>query len=242
MSDPIVITGFALTPMGGFQGAFSSVSATDLGAEAVQAAVDRSGADPNAIHRIYMGCVLPAGLGQAPARQAALVARLGCSVEPTTVNKMCGSGMQAVIMAAEALEAGAAGVIVGFFAEETAPIAVKTRAGETVVSEDEQPGQAKSDKMLAKAGWSIEAVDLFEVNEAFAVIPMVVMRDLAVPETRMNVCGEATALGHPRGASGARILATLIAALKRLGLSRGVAALCISGGEAAAIAIEVDPA
>ena len=391
-SDPVVIAAYARTPMGGFQGVFAPVKATELGAAAVRAAVERSGADPAAIERIYMGCVLPAGLGQAPARQAALAAGLPLSVEATTVNKMCGSGMQAAIMASEALASGAIDLVVaggmesmtnapyalpkhrsgarighdriidtmmmdgledayepgrpmGAFAETTAgdygfsrvdqesyavesllraraaiasgafdaevtPVVVKTRGGETAVTQDEQPGKADpakipglkpafakdgtitaatsasiSDgaaalvltrrgvaqrlglaqaavlvaaaahahepslfttapafairKVLAKAGWSVADVDLFEVNEAFAVVAMIAMRDLGIDHERLNVNGGATALGHPIGASGARVVATLIAALKARGLKRGVAALCIGGGEATALAVEL---
>ncbi len=391
-SDPIAISSFARTPMGGFQGAFAGVSAPELGAVAVKAAVERAGAAPSAIDRIYMGCVLAAGLGQAPARQAALGAGLPMSVEATTVNKMCGSGMQAAIMAAEALAAGGATIVVaggmesmsnapyllpdhrrgarighgrilnsmmldgledvytpgkamGAFAEdsakaygftraeqdsyaieslaranaaiatgafeaEIAPVTVKTKAGEAAIAIDEQPGKARPDKIpslkpafakdgaitaassasisdgaaalvltrlsvakaegiavaarivaaaahahepalfttapgpaiakaLAKAGWSVAGVDLFEINEAFAVVPMIAMRELGIPHAKLNVNGGATALGHPIGASGARIVATLIAALQARGLRRGVAALCIGGGEATALAIEL---
>lgn len=390
-TDPIVIAGYARTPMAGFQGAFSAVSATDLGAAAVRAAVERSGVASDAIDRIYMGCVLPAGLGQAPARQAALKAGLPQSVEATTVNKMCGSGMQAVIMAAEALTAGTVDVVVaggmesmtnapfllakhragarighdvvsdsmmmdgledayergkpmgafaedsardyqftraeqetyallslaraneaiasGAFKDETAPVTVSGRGGDVVVAEDEQPGKARPEKIpslkpafakdgtitaatsasisdgaaalvltrksvaeaqglaqeavivaaaahahapalfttapvfairkvLEKAGWSVEDVDLFEVNEAFATVAMIAERDLGIPRDKLNVNGGATALGHPIGASGARIIATLVAALKARGLKRGVAALCIGGGEATAVAVE----
>jgi len=378
--------------MGGFQGALSGVSATELGATAVKAAVERAGVAPEKIDRIYMGCVLPAGLGQAPARQAALGAGLPRSVEATTVNKMCGSGMQAAIMADEALRAGSVDVVIaggmesmtnapyllpkhragarighdrimdsmmldgledayepgkamGVFAEETArdyqftreamdafaieslrranaaitgggfadevvPVTVKDRAGDTIVAQDEQPGKAKPEKIptlrpafakdgaitaanassisdgaaalvmarestakelglaiearivatgahahepakfttapvpaiqkvLAKAGWTVADVDLFEINEAFAAVTMIAMRDLGIPHDKVNVNGGATALGHPIGASGARIVATLIAALKARGLKRGVAALCIGGGEATAMAVEL---
>jgi len=392
MTDNVVICSYARTPMGGFQGALSSVSATELGATAVKAAVVRAGVDPARIERIYMGCVLPAGLGQAPARQAALGAGLPQSVEATTVNKMCGSGMQAAIMADEALRAGAIDVAIaggmesmtnapyllakhrggarighdrimdsmmldgledayepgkamGVFAEQTArdyqftraaqddfaieslrranaaitgggfadevvPVTVKGRGGDTLVEQDEQPGKARPDKIpslrpaftkdgtitaanassisdgaaalvmaresvaraqglkvearvvataahahepakfttapvpairkvLAKAGWGVDDVDLFEVNEAFAAVTMIAMRDLGIPHDKVNVNGGATALGHPIGASGARIIATLIAALKARGLKRGVAALCIGGGEATAFALEI---
>ncbi len=393
MTDPVVIAGFARTPMGGFQGALAGVSATALGAAAVKAAVERSKVDTARVEAIFMGCVLPAGLGQAPARQAALGAGLPLSVEATTVNKMCGSGMQATIMAHDALRAGSADVIVaggmesmsnapylltkhragarighdavkdsmyldgledaydpgklmgafaeesareyqftraaqdefaleslarataaiasGAFADEITPVTVTGRGGETVVAEDEQPGKARPDKiptlkpafakdgtitaanassisdgaaalvltrasiaardgmavrarivahaahadepgkfstapvaaiekLLAKAGWRMADVDLFEVNEAFAAVAMIAMHDLGIPRDRLNIHGGATALGHPIGASGARIIATLVAALERTDGKRGVAALCIGGGEATAIAVERD--
>ena len=390
--DPIVIAGYARTPMGGFQGALSPLKATDLGAAAVRAAIERAKLPADAVDRIYMGCVLPAGLGQAPARQAALGAGLGLNTEATTVNKMCGSGMQAAIMAHEALAAGAADIIVaggmesmtnapyalpkhragarighdriidtmmmdgledayepgkamGVFAEEAVrdyqfsradqddyairslsrandaiesgafvreitPVTVSGRGGDTVIDTDEQPGKAKPDKipslrpaftkdgtitaanassisdgaaalvmtrrsvadrlglpvvaqvvataahahepskfttapvpamrkLLDKAGWSVDDVDLFEVNEAFAVVAMIAARELSIPAEKLNVNGGATALGHPIGASGARILTTLIAALENRGLRRGVASLCIGGGEATAMAVEL---
>jgi len=392
MSDPVIISAFARTPMGAFQGVLAPVGAVELGATAISAAVARSGIDPGAIDQVYMGCVLPAGLGQAPARQAALAADLPARVEATTVNKMCGSGMQAAILARQALLAGAADVIVaggmesmtnapyalpkhrggarighdriidtmmldgledayepgrpmGSFADEIArtyglsrsdqedyarlslsraqaasangafdlelaPVTVKFRTGQVVVARDEQPGRAQpgkiaglrpafspdgtitaataasiSDgaaalvlvrasvadaqglpqearivaaaghahepsrfataptpairKVLDRAGWRVADVDLFEVNEAFAVVAMIVMAELGVEASRMNVNGGATALGHPIGASGARIVATLVAALRARGLRRGVAALCIGGGEATALAIEL---
>ena len=390
--DPVVIASYARTPMGGFQGALSGASAVELGAAAVKAAVERAGVDGALIDRIYMGCVLPAGLGQAPARQAALGAGLPRSVEATTVNKMCGSGMQAAIMAAEALAAGSADIIVaggmesmtnapfllpkhrsgarighdrvvdsmmmdgledayqpgkpmGAFAEDTArdyqfsreeqdayamrsldrakaaigsgafareivAVEVKTRKGAETIDTDEQPGNAKPDKIptlkpafakdgtitaassasisdgaaalvmtrrsvaeklglpvlaivrgqaahahepalfttapvpairkaLDRAGWTVEEVDLFEVNEAFAVVPMIAMRELGIPAEKINVNGGATALGHPIGASGARIIATLLSALETRGGRKGVASLCIGGGEATAIALEL---
>lgn len=391
-NDPVVIAGYARTPMGGFQGIFSPLKATDLGAAAVKAAVERAGAPVDAIDRIYMGCVLPAGLGQAPARQAALGAGLGLNAQATTVNKMCGSGMQAAIMAQEALQAGAADLIVaggmesmtnapyalpkhrsgarighdriidtmmmdgledayqpgkamGVFAEEAvrdyqftreeqdgyavrsleraqaaiasgafqreiAAVTVPGRGGDTLVDTDEQPGKARPDKipslkpafvpdgtitaansssisdgaaalvmtrrsvaerlglpviatvvasaahaheparfttapvpamrkLLDKAGWSVADVDLFEVNEAFAVVAMIAAKDLGIPAEKLNVNGGATALGHPIGASGARIIATLLGALEERGLKRGVASLCIGGGEATAMAFEL---
>ena len=391
-TDPVVILSYARTPMGSMQGALSDVAATDLGATAVKAAVERSGVSGDAIERIYMGCVLPAGLGQAPARQAAIKAGLPKSVQATTVNKVCGSGMQTVIMGAEAIAAGSADYIVaggmesmtnapyilkkhrggarighdtaydhmfldgledayepgramGTFAQETAdeyqltreaqdnysieslrraqeaiatgafkseivPVTVVSRSGESIVDTDEAPGKGRPDKIptlkpafakdgtitaatsssisdgaaavvlsrqstadangqkvvarivahaahaqepskfttapfgainkcLAKAGWSVEDVDLFEVNEAFACVAMFAMRDLGIPHEKINVHGGATALGHPIGASGTRILTTLIGALKHKGLKRGIASLCIGGGEATAVAVEI---
>jgi len=390
-TDPIVIASYARTPMGGFQGVLAPVKATELGAAAVRAAVERAGVSPEAVEQIFMGCVLPAGLGQAPARQAALGAGLPKSVQATTVNKMCGSGMQAAIYAHDALAAGTADVIVaggmesmtnapylllkhrsgarighdtafdhmfldgledayepgramGSFAEESArnyqftreamdeyaigslsrartatetgafareivPVEVAGRKGRETVSQDEQPMKADPAKIptlkpafakdgaitaansssisdgaaalvltrasvaeklglnvvarivshaahahepglfttapvpavrkaLARAGWTIDDVDLFEINEAFAAVAMIAERDLAIPREKLNVNGGACALGHPIGASGARILATLIAALEARNLKRGVASLCIGGGEATAMAVE----
>ena len=390
--DPIVILSYARTPMGSFQGALAGASATELGAAAVKAAVERSGVAPETIEKIYMGCVLPAGLGQAPARQAAIKAGLGTHVEATTVNKMCGSGMQAAIMAADTINAGSAGIVVaggmesmtnapylsarhragarighdvlidhmffdgledayeqgrlmGSFAEESArdyqftreaqddyAIASLTRAqtaqqngwfdreivaveipgrkGPNTVAQDEQPGKGDASKIptlkpafakdgtitaanassisdgaaalvltrqsvadrlglkpvaritghaafahepakfttapvgamtkaLEQAGWSAADVDLFEVNEAFACVAMIAMRDLGIPHDKINVHGGATALGHPIGASGARVLATLLSALETHGGRKGVASLCIGGGEATAMAVEL---
>ena len=391
-TDQVVVLGYARTPMGGFQGDLSPVAATKLGAVAVEGAVERSGLPKDAYEKIFMGCVLPGALGQAPARQAALGAGLPQSVEATTLNKMCGSGMQAVIMAHDAIAAGTASVIMagglesmsnapylltkhrsgmrighdavkdsmfldgledayepgklmGAFAEETAqsyqfsreaqdayaieslarackaietgafereivPVVLSGRGGEQIIKIDEQPGKAKPDKIptlkpafakngtitaanassisdgaaaltiaarseaekrgatpvarivahaahahepglfttapvpaiskvLEKAGWSVDDVDLFEVNEAFAVVAMIAMKELGIPHEKLNVNGGACALGHPIGASGARILTTLIAALEARGLKRGVASLCIGGGEATALALEI---
>lgn len=391
-ADPVVILSYARTPMGAMQGALAEVSATDLGATAVKAAVERAGVDGAAIERIYMGCVLPAGLGQAPARQAAIKAGLPKSVQATTVNKVCGSGMQTVIMGSEALAAGSvdyviaggmesmtnapyllkkhrsgarighdtaydhmfldgledayeAGRAMGTFAQDTAddykltreaqdayaleslrraqsaiadgafkaeivPVTIATRKGDVIVDTDEQPGKGMPDKIptlkpafakdgtitaatsssisdgaaalvlsrqsvadangqkpiarivahaahaqepsafttapvgainkcLAKAGWTIADVDLFEVNEAFACVAMFAMHDLGIAHDKINVHGGATALGHPIGASGARIITTLVAALQRHGKKRGLASLCIGGGEATALAIEL---
>lgn len=391
-SDPVVIASYARTPMGGMLGNFASVKATELGAAAVKAALERAGITGDVVDRIYMGCVLPAGLGQAPARQAALAAGLPRSVQATTVNKMCGSGMQAAILATETLLAGGADVIIaggmesmsnapyllskhragsrlghdtvkdsmyldgledayeegtlmgvfaennarkfgftradqdayaveglaraklaianGLFEEEIVPVEVKTRTGTQLVSVDEQPGKANPEKIptlkpafakdgtitpansssisdgaaalvltrasvakrlgmkvcarivatgchahepgdfpsapvpamkkvMAQAGWSVDDVDLFEVNEAFAVVAMIAMKELSIPHEKINVNGGACALGHPIGASGARIVATLLAALKNRGLKRGVAGICLGGGEATAIAVEL---
>jgi acetyl-CoA C-acetyltransferase len=391
-TDPVVILSYARTPMGAMQGALADVSATELGATAVKAAVERAGIDGADVERIYMGCVLPAGLGQAPARQAAIKAGLPTSVQATTVNKVCGSGMQTVIMAAETLAAGSADLVIaggmesmtnapyllkkhrsgarighdtaydhmfldgledayepgramGTFAQDTAneyqltreaqdnyaieslrraqaaiadggfeseivPVTVKSRAGETIVDTDEAPGKGRPDKIpqlkpafdkdgtitaatsssisdgaaavvltresvaaakgakpvarivahaahaqapkdfttapvgaiqkcLDKAGWKIDDVDLFEVNEAFACVAMFAMRDLGIPHEKINVHGGATALGHPIGASGTRVITTLIGALKKTGKTKGLASLCIGGGEATAVAIEL---
>ena len=390
-ADPIVIVSYARTPMGGFQGALGPVAATDLGATAVKGALARAKVAPEAVDQIFMGCVLPAGLGQAPARQAALKAGLPDSVAATTVNKMCGSGLQATILAHDILAAGSADIVVaggmesmtnapyllakhrggarighdrvidsmyldgledayepgklmGAFAEETAaayqftradmdayaieslnrarkavesgafvreivPVEVAGRKGVETVRDDEQPLKADPTRIptlkpalakdgaitaanassisdgaaalvtmrastaerlglepvariaghgvhahapalfttapvpamrqaLARAGWSIDEVDLFEVNEAFAVVAMIAMRDLGIEHERLNVNGGACALGHPIGASGARILATLLAALEAKGEKRGLASLCIGGGEAVAMAVE----
>jgi acetyl-CoA C-acetyltransferase len=390
-ADPIVIVNYARTPMGGFQGALAGASATELGAAAVKSAVERSGVAAQSVEQIVMGCVLPAGLGQAPARQAALKGGLPKSVEATTVNKMCGSGMQAAILAHDMLAAGSADIIVaggmesmsnapyllakhrggarighdrvmdsmyldgledaydsgklmGAFAEETAavyqigraemdayaieslarakraveggafrreitPVEIAGRGGVSVITDDEQPLKADpsripslkpafakdgaitaanassiSDgaaalvlmrastaealglepiariaghgahahepglfttapvpamkKALARAGWSVGDVDLFEVNEAFAVVAMIAQRELGIERERLNVNGGACALWHPIGASGARILTTLLAALEARGEKRGLASLCIGGGEAVAMALE----
>jgi acetyl-CoA C-acetyltransferase len=391
-SDPIVILSYARTPMGGMQGALTDASATELGATVVRAAVERAGVSGDQVDRIYMGCVLPAGLGQAPARQAALKAGLPKTVQATTVNKVCGSGMQTVIMGSEALAAGTVDWVVaggmesmtnapyllkkhrsgarighdtaydhmfldgledayeegramgafaqctadeyqltrqdmdefaveslsranaaiqsGAFADEVVPVTVKTRKGEVIIDTDEQPGKGNpakipglraafakegtitaatsssiSDgaaavvlarestaraqgkepvarivamaahaqepkdfttapigairKLLDQVGWSADDVDLWEVNEAFACVAMFAMRDIGIPHERINVHGGATALGHPIGASGTRIIVTLINALRHKGLRRGVASLCIGGGEATALAVEL---
>ncbi len=390
--DPVVIVGMSRTPMGGFQGDFSTVTAPELGTAAIKGALADAKISAADADETIMGCVLPAGLGQAPARQASRGAGIPDSAGATTVNKMCGSGMKAAMYAHDALLAGTNTVLVaggmesmtnapyllpkarggyrighqqvmdhmfldgledaydkgrlmGAFAEQAAqhfqftreaqddfaisslkraqqattdgsfireitPVSVAGRGGAVEISIDEQPGKAKLDKIptlkpafakdgtvtaansssisdgaaalvmmrrseaerrgltplatilghstnagapawfttapvgaiekvLAKAGWDKNDVDLFEVNEAFAVVAMIAMRELDLPHDKVNIHGGACALGHPIGASGARILVTLIAALKKHGLKRGVASLCIGGGEATAMALEV---
>jgi len=389
--DPIVIVGSARTPMGGFQGDLQGLTAPELGAAAIRAAVARGGIAPEAVQEALMGCVLPAGLGQAPARQAALSAGLSKSTVCTTLNKMCGSGMQAVILGHDLLRAGSAEVVVaggmesmsnapylldrarggyrmghgrvldhmfldgledaydkgrlmgtfaedcaqaygfgreaqdayalaslqrareamaeGRFAEEIVPLDVPHGRAQRRVEHDEQPPKASPEKiptlrpafreggtvtaansssisdgaaalllmrrseaerrglrplaairghaafadapnlfptapigairnLLQRTGWRLDEVELFEINEAFAVVAMVAMRELGLDHARVNVHGGACALGHPIGASGARILVTLLAALRSHGLRRGVAAICIGGGEATAVAVE----
>ncbi|MBV1910408.1 MAG: acetyl-CoA C-acyltransferase [Kangiellaceae bacterium] len=389
--DPIVIVGMARTPMGGFMGDLSSVKTTDLGATAIKAAVERSGVGSDAVEEVIMGCVLPAALGQAPARQAALGAALPLSTGCTTINKVCGSGMKSVMLANDLLTVGTNQVMVaggmesmsnaphmlpkarsgyrfghatmldhmafdgledayegqamGVFAEECAdryqftreqqdefainslakakqaiedgsfdsevtPVTIKSRRGETTVSNDEQPLKARPEKipslrpafkkdgtvtaanassisdgaaavvlmkqseaekrdlkplakivghstharkpaeftiapvtaistLLEKLKWTISDVDLFEINEAFAVVTMAAIKDLELDATKVNVHGGACALGHPIGTSGTRILVTLIAALQKYGKTKGVASLCIGGGEATAMAVEL---
>ncbi len=385
------IAGAARTPMGGFQGVFVEVEAATLGGVAISAALADGGVPADAVEELLMGCVLPAGQGQAPARQAGFAAGLGDGVPATTVNKMCGSGMKTAALAFDRLALDGAGIVVaggmesmtrapyllpkmrggarlghaqamdhmfldgledaydkgrlmgtfaedcaeafqftrtaqddyalasltraldaqasGAFAREIAPVSLKGRKGETVVAADEQPAKARPDripeltpafreggtvtaansssisdgaaalvlasaraaeahgltprarvlghashahapaqfptapipaarKLLDRLGWVVDDVDLWEVNEAFAVVPMAFMRELGVPHDRMNVNGGACALGHPIGASGTRIIVTLLNALERNGLRRGVAAICIGGGEGMAIAIE----
>ncbi len=389
--DPVIISGAARTPMAGFQGAFSNVTAAALGGAAIRAALDAAAGDDTQVTELLMGCVLPAGQGQAPARQAGFAAGLGEDIPATTVNKMCGSGMKTVMMAHDQLALGHGETIVaggmesmtnapyllanmrngarlghsgaqdhmfldgledaydkgrlmgtfaedcaekfqftreaqdeyaitslnnalaaqesGAFTAEIAPVTVRTRKGENVVDADEQPKSARPDKipalkpafrqggtvtaanassisdgaaalvltrrsaaeaanmqnharivghashaqapgwfttapvpatqkLLREIGWSVRDVDLWEVNEAFAVVPMAFMRELNVPREIVNVNGGACALGHPIGASGARIIVTLLHALRARGLKRGIAAICIGGGEGTAVAIE----
>lgn len=392
MDDPIVIVGAARTPQGNLLGSLKDIRATDLGATAIKGAISRAKLQPQDIESVLMGCVLPAGLGQAPARQAAIAANIPYSTGCSTINKMCGSGMKATMLAHDLLKVGTHDIMVaggmesmsnapyllpnarvglrlghgevidhmfldgledaydrgklmgvfadqtavkfqftresqdafaieslkrakkawedGSFNQETVAVTVKTRKGETQVKQDEQPFTAKPEKIpslkpafakdgtvtaansssisdgaaalvlmrestanqkqlqplarikahsthsqepawfttapigaiqkcLQKTSWSIFDVDLFEINEAFAVVTMAAIKELDIPHDKVNIHGGACALGHPIGASGARILVTLISALQQRGLKKGLAALCIGGGEATAIAIEV---
>lgn len=391
MASEIVISGFARTPIGGFLGELSHCAAPALGAAAIAAALERAAVPPDQVDEVFMGCVLPAGLGQAPARQAGIAAGLPEAVPATTVNKVCGSGMKTVALGFDLIRAGAAGIVaaggmesmsnaphllagarrgvrmgdaamkdhlfldgledaydpgrlMGVYAEDCAkrfqfsraqqddyalrslerareaqntgrfdaeitPVAAATQKGAATVSSDEQPRTARPEriatlrpafradgtvtaanassisdgaaalvigeagriaetggrarariighaghaqapglfttapapavrKLLAKIGWSVGDVDLWEVNEAFGVVPMAFMQELGVSPDRLNVFGGACALGHPIGASGARIIVTLLNALEQRDLGRGVAAICIGGGEGCAIAIE----
>jgi len=390
--DPVVIVGLARTPMGAFQGAFSSVTAPQLGAAAIKAAMDEAKVEGSAVDQVIMGCVLPAGQGQAPARQAALGADLPLSAEATTINKMCGSGMQAAILAHDALKAGSINVAIaggmesmtnapyvlpkarggmrmgnqkvidsmmhdgltdaydnkamGVFADQTASeyqftreqqdayaiesvrraqaaeaegkfdremtaVTVKGRKSDTVITKDEGPSNARPEKIpnlrpvfnpegtvtaanassindgaaalvlmrrsdaekgghnvlaeivshaahahepakfttapvdamrkaLDKAGWSAEDVDLWEINEAFAIVPMIAMQELGLDHSKVNVNGGGCVLGHPIGASGARIMATLIAEMEKQDAKTGLASLCIGGGEATAVCLKRD--
>jgi len=311
--DPIVITAAQRTPMGGFQGALGDMTAAQLGSTAIAAAVGNSKLEPADVEEVVMGCVLPAGQGQAPARQAALGAELPLATSCTTINKMCGSGMKAVMFAHDSLLANSNRVMVagGMESMSNAPCNVTSRRGTTEVTTDEQPHKANLEKIpqlraaFAKDGsvtaansssisdgaaalvmmrkseaarrglqpmatilghsshahepnWFTTApvyamknlhdrlgltqseIDLYEVNEAFAVVTMAAMNELELPHDKVNVHGGACALGHPIGASGARILVTLIHALQQRNLQRGMAALCIGGGEATAVAIELN--
>ncbi|AMX04066.1 acetyl-CoA C-acyltransferase [Microbulbifer thermotolerans] len=389
-SDPVVIVGMARTPMGAMQGGLSEVSAPELGSVAIRAALEDAGVAPADVDEVLMGCVLPAGVGQAPARQASIRAGVPEGTPCTTVNKVCGSGMKTVMMARDALLLGEGRVIVaggmesmtnapyllpkarggmrlghgevkdhmfldglenaydgklmgnfaentadkygftreeqdafaleslaraqkaiesGVFEREIAPVTISTRRGDVQVRVDEGPGNARPDKipqlkpafrkdgtvtaanassisdgaaalvlmrrseaerrglkvlavlrgqaqfahqpewfttapvgamqkLLERTGWSVDEVDLFEINEAFAVVAMAAMRELNLPHDKVNVNGGACALGHPLGASGARILVTLLAAMEKRDVKRGIASLCIGGGEATAVAIE----
>ncbi len=389
--DPIVIVSAKRTPLGGFQGSLATQSAPELGSVAIKAALEDAGVSGDDVDEVIMGCVLPAGLGQAPARQAAIKAGVRLAAGATTINKVCGSGMKAAMMANDSIKAGSIDVAVvggfesmtnapymlpnarggmrmghnkamdhmfldgledayegkamGCFAQDTAnefeftresldeyairsltraqeaiasgrfdgeiaPVTFSTRRGDVTVSVDEQPGAAKLDKIptlrpafakdgtitaansssisdgaaalvmmkqseaekrglkpmakvvstatnsiepakfttapigamnsaLEQAGWNVNDVDLFEINEAFAMVTMAAMREMDLPAEKVNVHGGACALGHPLGASGARIIVTLLHALKNHGKSKGLASLCIGGGEATAIAVEM---
>lgn len=389
--DSIVILEGARTPMGSFQGSLAPVTATELGAVAIREAVKRAGINPEDVDDVVMGCVLPGGLKQGPARQAMRGAGLPDSTGATTINKLCGSGMRATMFAHDMLKAGSGDILVaggmesmtnapyimpkardgyrmghqqvydhmfldgledaetgrlmgsfaqeladkkgltreamddfaiasleraqkaiaeGWFKDEIVPVTVTTRRGETVVDTDEQPGRGDAakiptlrpafakdgtitaanassisdgasalvltresvakergltpvarivahstnsrhpseftiapkgsvEKVLAKAGWSVEDVDLWEINEAFAMVTMMPMQELGIPHEKVNIHGGACALGHPIGSTGSRIILTLIHALKRTGGTKGVASLCIGGGEATAVAIEL---
>ena len=389
MNDPVVIVGARRTPIGSFQGALAALSAPELGAAAIRAALTDSGLPAAAVSEVIMGCVLPAGLGQAPARQAALGAGLPVGVPCTTVNKVCGSGMKAAMFAHDLLLAGSADAVVaggmesmsnapylvarglrmghaelldhmfydglqnpydkqlmgmfgdqcadkyGFtrsaqdafaiesvnranraaasdeFAAEIVPVVAKTRKGDVEVAADEEPSRCNVEKipslkpafrrdsgtvtaatsssisdgaaalvlmrestarargltvlarvaghaghaqdpewfttapvkaiaaLHAKLGWSQDSVDLYEINEAFAVVTMAAIHELGLDHAKVNVNGGACALGHPIGASGARLMVTLLHALRRRGLKRGIASLCIGGGEATAIGLEI---
>ena len=387
--DPVVIVGMARTPMGGLLGDLSGFSANELGAIAVEAAVKEAGLAPGEANEIIMGNCLPAGQGQAPARQAGFKAGQDKGLEATTINKMCGSGMQATVMGRNAILAGDANIVIaggmesmtnaphlinarkghkygtmaaedhmaldglsdayskgpmglfadkiageyqftreqqdayaietlkraqdatasGKFKREIAPVTVKTRKGETVVEIDQLPREAKPEKIpelrpafskdgtvtaanasaisdgaaalvlmkkseaekrglkpiativsssshahepeyfttapvpamqkaLAKAGWGVEEVELWEINEAFAVVPMIAMKELGISHDKVNVNGGACAMGHPIGASGARVIVTLLAAMEDRGAKKGVASLCIGGGEGIAMCLE----
>jgi acetyl-CoA C-acetyltransferase len=391
-TDPIVIVGAARTPMGGFQGDLSALTASELGGAAIKAALGRAGVPAADVDELLMGCVLPAGQGQAPARQAGFHGGLSAAVPASTLNKMCGSGMKTVMIAHDQLCAGNGSILVaggmesmsnapyllpkmragarlghaaakdhmfldgledaydegrlmgtyaedcaekfqltreaqdeyalgslsnalaaqasGAFTAEIASVTVTGRKGESVVALDEQPAKARPDKiptlkpafrkggtvtpansssisdgaaalvlmrrseaqargltiratilghasyaaapgdfptapippmkaLLAKTGWSVDDVDLWEINEAFAVVPMVAQAELGIARDKLNVNGGACALGHPIGASGARILVTLIHALEARGLSRGMAGICIGGGEGTAVALQI---
>jgi len=394
-ADPVVIAGAARTAIGSFQGALSSFAAPELGARAIAAAIERGGIEASAVDEVLMGCVLSAGVGQAPSRQAALLAGIPDTVPATTVNKVCGSGMRTVMLAADAIVAGTIDVAVaggmesmsrapylvakaragarlghapladhmfldgledaygestrgrlmgtfaedtarhfgftreqqddfaresltrarranedGTFAEEIAAMTIRSRSGDREIARDEQPFTASPEKiptlkpafaadgsvtaansssisdgaaalvlmrrsraealgvpplarivahtsyaaeprwfttapvqaihrLLERIGWCVGDVDLWEINEAFAVVALAAIREAGLPKDRVNVNGGACALGHPIGASGARIVVTLVSALRQRGFSRGIAAICIGGGEATALAVEI---
>src|SRR5437016_4752689 len=300
--DPIVIVAAARTPMGAFQGELKGFAAPELGAAAIRAALERARISPGEVQEVIMGCVLPAGQGQAPARQASLGAGLPLAAGCTTVNKMCGSGMKAAMFAHDLLASGTNEIIVagGMESMTNAPYLLpKARSGyrmghaqvidhmfydgledaydkgrlmgtfaEDCAQKYQFSREAQADfamrslqraqkanregwfawditpvgamaKLFERTGWSAKSVDLYEVNEAFAVVTLAAMKEHGLPQDKVNVHGGACALGHPIGASGARILVTLIGALRKYALKRGMASLCIGGGEATAMAIEL---
>src|SRR5438309_957357 len=269
--DPIVIVSAARTPMGAFQGELKGFAAPELGAAAIRAAVERARISPEEVQEVIMGCVLSAGQGQAPARQASLGAGLPLAAGCTTVNKMCGSGMKAAMFAHDLLASGTNEIIVagGMESMTNAPYLLpKARSGYRMghaqvidhmfcdglaalaliaghATHSQEPGWFTTApvgamaKLFERTGWSAKSVDLYEVNEAFAVVTMAAMKEHGLPHDKVNVHGGACALGHPIGASGARILVTLIGALRKYRLKRGMASLCIGGGEATAMAIEL---
>ena len=254
-ADPVVIASYARTPMGGFQGSLAGATATQLGAVAVRAAVERAGLAGEAVDQILMGCVLPAGLGQAPARQAALGAGLPQHVQATTVNKMCGSGMQAAILAHGALVEGSAEVVVagGMESMSNAPYLLAKHRGGARIGHDRvidsmyldglEDAYDTGKLMGAFAEETAAAYQFTRADmDAYAIESLARARAAveggAFAREILNVNGGACALGHPIGASGARILATLLAALEARGETRGLASLCIGGGEAVAMAVE----
>src|SRR5260370_1341273 len=275
-SDPVVIVSAARTPVGRFMGDLSSFSAHKRGSHVSGAALERARLSHERIDEVFMGCVLPAGQGQAPARQAARGAKLPDATGATTINKVCGSGMKATMLAHDIISAGSAEIVVsgGMESMTNAPyLLAKARAGyrtghDRIIDHMMMDGledaydvrRSMGDlgnathsqepqwfatapipairKLLDKVGWNVGDVDLFEINEAFAVVAMAAQRDLGIPREKLNINGGACALGHPIGATGARLIVTLLHALEAHNLKRGVAALCIGGGEATAIAVE----
>src|SRR5436305_1116530 len=242
----IVILGGARTPIGSFLGALSSFSAPKLGSVAIKCALENSGVRPEQVQQVLMGNVLQGAIGQAPARQAGIGAGIPVDAGAVTINKVCGSGLKAVMYAANdsKIKDGAAALVVtsAEYAEQHGlkPMA-RILAQGTAAQEPEwfTTAPAKAiDIVLRRAGLSVDDIDLFEINEAFAAVALAAMADAKIPHEKMNVHGGAVALGHPIGASGARILVTLLHALQDRNLKRGMAAICIGGGEAAAMIVE----
>src|SRR6266446_6506377 len=253
-----VIISAVRTPTGKFLGALKSFKATDLGAMVVREAVKRAGVSPESVDEVIMGCVIQAGLGQNPARQAALRGGLPNTVSAVTVNKVCGSGLKAIMMAAQGVQLGDTEIVVagGMESMSNAPYLVtKAREGYRLGNEPMARivGQATSGiepklvmmapveaikKLLKKTGWSLNDVDLIELNEAFAVQAVAITRELSLAPEKLNVNGGAVALGHAIGQSGSRILTTMLYEMKRRDARRGIAALCLGGGNAVAMAVE----